>query len=264
MQVESIRPACTTCGTTKRYMIRAGEADDYLCADCAGIPTELASGADPHDVDASVTDRIQRLGLSLRKTVDPGFWSAACDAFEAGDGPGFLSSARGDRWWLVLAYDNCRALKAGGMYEAVLSLAFLRTRTNRSAWQPGMIEFLFDQADRARLQVTGDALPGPGPFTVYRGVSGRGGARRLDGYSWTGDFDCACWFANRFGFSDPAVLRATVSAAEVLSYCTETSNRGETEFLVRPKWRENLLLTAGEIRRGATRWTKKIVEYEPE
>jgi len=45
-------------------------------------------------------------------------------------------------------------------------------------------DYEFFQADRARLRALGDALPGPGPFTLFRGVAGRGAKRRVRGLSW--------------------------------------------------------------------------------
>ena len=67
----------------------------------------------------------------------------------------------------------------------------------------------------------------------YRGVAGRGAARRIRGLSWTGSLECATWFAKRaadLGWADPAVFQAVVSDSEVLSY---TNDRREDEYIVR-------------------------------
>jgi hypothetical protein len=56
-------------------------------------------------------------------------------------------------------------------------------------------------------RTTGDLLPGTGPFTVFRGVSGRGRARRIRGLPWTSSLSQAAWFAARGTGIDPAVYR---------------------------------------------------------
>ena len=111
------------------------------------------------------------------------------------------------------------------------------------------IQFMFDWADRDKLRAAGDPLPGPGPFTVYRGVGRERSERQVDGMSWTLSFDVACYFALR-GFHDPAVYQATVEAAEV--YCFY-NDRGEEEFICRPKESKRMKLTRKEIKKGSDR-----------
>jgi hypothetical protein len=86
-------------------------------------------------------------------------------------------------------------------------------------------------ADRAKFLAAGDELPGPGPFTVYRGVAGCGKARRIRGLSWTLSLQRAAWFANRFRLADPAVYRLTADDAQVLAYLN-TRYRNEEELLI--------------------------------
>lgn len=91
---------------------------------------------------------------------------------------------------------------------------------------------MFALADRDLLLSAGDPLPGPGPFTIFRGVSGRTQARRIRGLSWTGSLERAQWFADRgeyFGLADPAVFQVTIDADSVLAYSDE---RNEQEFIV--------------------------------
>ena len=75
-------------------------------------------------------------------------------------------------------------------------------------------------------------MPGPGPFELFRGVAGRGRARRVRGFSWTASEKTAEWFADRageWGLHDPAVFRMEVNADNVFAYCNE---REEQEFIV--------------------------------
>jgi hypothetical protein len=66
---------------------------------------------------------------------------------------------------------NRTVLKARGVYERALLDSFVRT--NHAHWALSELRELFESADRKGLLTAGDPLPGPGPFTVYRGVSGR-------------------------------------------------------------------------------------------
>lgn len=159
----------------------------------------------------------------------------AAQAVEAGDVDHLLSSvAGGNTNWLAFVAHNVRALKPRGLYEAALLDAMIMTRTNNHHLFHA-VPWLLAMADSDRLRAAGDALPGPGPFTVYRGVAGRTSARRVRGASWTGSLEVARWFAQRgsaWGLHDPAVYRATVDAADVLAYVHDRG-RKEAEFLVR-------------------------------
>lgn len=86
------------------------------------------------------------------------------------------------------------------------------------------------RADRKALRAAGDPLPGPGPFTVYRGVSGEEPEeRRIRGLSWTASKDRAREFAERFDGPDPAVYEAVIKARHVLAYINWEK---EEEFIV--------------------------------
>lgn len=131
--------------------------------------------------------------------------------------------------WLV--HDNVDALMERGIYERCLAQAFIGAGVNNRHVQLSVLQGLFEHADRARLRAAGQPLPSPGPFTLYRGVSGRGAARRVRGMSWTSSLPIACWFAQRFGGESPAVVSLVASADEVLFY---TSDRNEDEFVIFP------------------------------
>ena len=160
--------------------------------------------------------------------IDPRLRDTAMAAVQRGDAVGFLCCDNIQS--LDLVAGNLQRLRAIGLYEAALLSAFTATRTNNLRWPMGELLWLFDTADRARLRVAGDALPGPGPFSLYRGVAGRWPGRRVRGLSWTGSLERAQWFASRFSLEHPAVYRATVSDDHVLAY---VNDRNEQEFIVR-------------------------------
>jgi len=152
-------------------------------------------------------------------------------ALVAKDAYGFLCHAPSQAaLWLI--DENLDLLRHLGIYEEALVYAFTATRTtNRSypfAWQRS----LFKMADRQKLRDAGDPLPAPGPYTLYRGVGGRGAARCIRGLSWTGSLERATWFAERaatWRLPDPAVFQTLVPESEVLSY---TNDRTEDEYIV--------------------------------
>jgi hypothetical protein len=139
---------------------------------------------------------------------------------------------------LFFVWDNAMILRHRGIYERLLLKSYVGAKGNWSHWNTSTIATLFRLADREKLRAAGEPLPGDGPFTVYRGVAGIGRRRRLKGFSWTDDYDRACWFAQRPQYPmgpllpNPAVLKATVAADEVLAY---TNHREEREFICQPK-----------------------------
>lgn len=171
----------------------------------------------------------------------------AQEAFDEGDVTTFILSAASNQSALALVFDNIDQLKERGIFEPALLEAFTGCRTNHHGWDPRTINALFDLADRDKLRAAGDPLPGPGPFTLYRGVAGSGTARRPDGLSWTTDLDEACWFALRFeNLASPSVLVTEVQAEKVLAYCNQ---RNEGEMLIRPDKSHRLKITLREMRR---------------
>jgi hypothetical protein len=163
--------------------------------------------------------------------MHPALREHALKELEAGNVIGFLGSAKGGNTdWLGIVLGNLTVLKEQGLYEKALLQAFTGCRVNNHHWPPHMLAWLFAQADRARLREAGDPLPGPGPFTLYRGVAGRGAGRRVRGLSWTASLDRARSFATRLPLDDPAVFQVTVDESDVLAY---VNGRQEEEFLVR-------------------------------
>ena len=160
--------------------------------------------------------------------IPPALRANAAAALDHGDAIGFLTCGR-NAHGLELVHFNISELKANGIYEEALIYAFTAPCVNNHRWPLSALRHLFEAADRVRLRSAGDPLPGRGPFTLYRGVAGRGTTRRVRGLSWTADLHRARWFAQRFCKPDPAVFRVVVAEADVLAYCND---RNEREFLV--------------------------------
>ena len=160
---------------------------------------------------------------------------AAVAALDAGNVDGFLGKAESNTQALDLVSQNVRRLQDRGLYEAALLQALTTTRSNNATWSEQDLPMLVSFADRDRFRAAGDPLPGAGPFTVYRGVAGRGRARRVLGLSWTFSLPLAAWFARRakllYGLPDPTVFRLTVPEAQVLAYAHQ-GHRHEEELLV--------------------------------
>jgi len=157
------------------------------------------------------------------------FRADAREAINAGDAE-FLSYASNmDSFHLV--FYNQDHLIARGIFEAALLYAVTMPRVNNHHVPPWALACLFRRADRNRLRAAGDPLPGPGPFTLYRGVAGRGAARRVRGYSWTASFEKAKWFAQRLAsiLADPTVFRVEAPESWVLAY---DNGGNEQEFLL--------------------------------
>jgi len=201
-----------------------------------------------------VTDRLPELADLDLRTVDPGLHDLARKRFAARDALGFVALTDNDRA-LRLVLDNLFALRAAGMYEQALLEALTGVRTNHHRWSLRILIPLLEAADRDRLRAAGGPLPGPGPFTLYRGVHGRGPARKVGGLHWTSSPSTAARFATRFAewgdAHDPAVFVVRVAASAVLAYVTD---RGEDDYLVGllPDVRPRRLLTLPEpIRSGS-------------
>lgn len=155
----------------------------------------------------------------------------AVRSLDAGDWLGFLVAAANTES-IELVWKNLEQLKARGVYESALLHALTITRTNNARWSMQELTILLAAADRDRLRAAGQPLPVRGPFTLFRGVAGRGAARRVRGLSWSGSEEKARWFAERggrWGLDDPAVFRVTVEERDVFAY---VDDRQEQEFLV--------------------------------
>ena len=154
--------------------------------------------------------------------------------FESGDWLGFLSLADNSASLTLVAL-NQTALLDRGIYEAALLHALTASRLNNRHWSVRELAALVARADITRLRAAGDPPPETSPLTVFRGVAGRGRARRVRGFSWSRSLPVAAWFARRagasFGLADPAVYRATVTARDVLAY---VNDRREEEVFLMP------------------------------
>ncbi len=161
--------------------------------------------------------------------ISPDVRDRAVADLDAGDVVAFLCRA-GNTYSLDLVWKNISGLQKRGVYERALIEAFTITRKNNWCWPVNTLRLMFEIADRDRLREAGEPLPGSGPFTLYRGVAGRGRARRVRGLSWTADLEKACLFANRLpSLADPRVFQVTVDAEDVLAY---SNGREEQEFIV--------------------------------
>jgi|SRR5581483_3718522 len=179
---------------------------------------------------ATIRGNMRRVDLWL-DPIPPELRQQAQEAFAAGSMVRFLGLASNEHG-LSLVVMNARALKAIGAYEAALLGAFIHTRVNNRSWPLVQLRFLFEQSDRGRLRAAGDLLPAGEQFTLYRGVAGRGSARRVRGLSWTGSRERAEWFASRaagWKLHDPAVYRAVVGREDIYAYVNE---RREEEYVV--------------------------------
>jgi hypothetical protein len=158
---------------------------------------------------------------------------------------------------LEFVTQNVQALKADGLFETALVEAFTACRVNNNSWPLPVLRSLFCTiADREKIRLIGPPLPGPGPFHLYRGVAGRGVARRTAGISWTANLNAACWFAMRFAdvLDDPAVYEYTADESEVLCRHNE---RNEDEYLLdvsRPKLVNRMRLSRSDLQHRAALW----------
>jgi hypothetical protein len=176
-------------------------------------------------------------------------------AFEQGNAIGFVGCAYSTHGMLALVWDNIPALRDRGIYEAALVEALIGCKGNNRGWSISALKTLFHFGDRKKLLAAGQPLPGAGPFTVYRGVSGEKPFRRINSLSWTSSLDVACWFAKRNALKDPAVYRAKLNADDVFCF---KQDRGEMEFIGCPRSCKLHPMTATEIDASAQRRSKLI------
>ena len=157
-----------------------------------------------------------------------GLHSLALEAWARGDMSGVLGRMSSDRYWDFMA-DNLTPLIAKGLLEEAFVHAYTGVRVNLGPYY-SVVSAVVEFSNPDKLRDLGDPFPPGAPWTVYRGVSGRGRARRVRGYSWTIDRDKAQWFANRFAsLGNPAVFSTTIEQNNVLFY---TNGRKEQEFVV--------------------------------
>ena len=154
----------------------------------------------------------------------------ALSALAERDVIGFLCRASND-FSVEIVFRNQTILRELGVLEEAFVVAVSARRVNNRG-DYSLIQLLLRATDRARLRAAGAPMPPDSVFTLSRGVSGRGRARRIRGYFWTSDRGRAEWFAARgaaFGLSDPGVVVANVPNHLVLFH---TNDRAEHEFFV--------------------------------
>ena len=136
---------------------------------------------------------------------------------------------------LRFVFQNFEVLKEIGDYEEALIDAYQGTKFNFHHWPLSTFRFLFEIADPKKLRKLGDPIPDKDFFTLYRGVAGKGRARRVNGISWTASSNIAAWFATwlrrwNINLDDPAVFEITVPKNSLLLYINE---RKEQEYLLK-------------------------------
>src|SRR5579872_2552865 len=151
-----------------------------------------------------------------------------------------------DEWQDLLEEEREKVVDEDTIYEQQLVECF--TALHAHEWKTDVLELMFQLADLDRLRQFSQPLPGSGPFTVYRGVSGPNRLRKVRGLSWTADLGVACSFATRYMMERPAVYTADVKAEEVYLYLND---REEDEFIVRPRSCRQMPLLEKEMRRRA-------------
>ncbi|MBC7857090.1 MAG: hypothetical protein IAF94_26975 [Pirellulaceae bacterium] len=161
--------------------------------------------------------------------VDPVLLSDAMEQWEQGDIDGVLCMMPNEKN-MAFVHDNCLALKERGLFEKALIHAYTSTRTNYAGWSTSDLRWMFDFADRQKLRELAPLPPG-NSFTLYRGVAGKGKARRIRGMSWTDNFDKAVWFAKRHLaiLPDPAIYTTTAKADDILFF---DDGRTERDFIL--------------------------------
>jgi hypothetical protein len=157
------------------------------------------------------------------------FREKALAALDAGDVIGFLICADNQQG-LGLVFYNSHLLKSRGLYEEALLGAWTGCRVNNLHYLRDVLQRMWERADREVLRRLAPP-PGPGPFTLYRGIAGNGKTRRIRGLSWTADRKEAQWFAQRFPcLAKPRVYTITIGAESVYAHIKD---RNEAEFVVR-------------------------------
>lgn len=156
--------------------------------------------------------------LRLGVTANPLCRAQAEKAYLDGDVFLFMVSAD-NQLGVELVAANAAALKERGILEECVFYAMTIPRINYYHYYRELRRLL-GQVDRAKLLAQGDPLPGSGPYRLYRGVAGRGPARRVRGFAWTFDREQAQWFADRYAYflADPGVYVTTVGRDDVLFF----------------------------------------------
>lgn len=110
--------------------------------------------------------------------IPPNLRKGALAALDASNVILFLFGA-GFAQALKLVFYNIQPLKERGLYERALVDAWIATAVNHHNWTVDALRFMWEVADPDVLRRLAP-LPGPGPFTLYRGVAGRGRAQAIN------------------------------------------------------------------------------------
>ena len=73
--------------------------------------------------------------------------------------------------WMAYVSDNMDELIDEGVYENFLLKAYTGCTLNYHNWDLHELQWMFEMAEKDKLFQAGDPLPGPSPFTIYRGVA---------------------------------------------------------------------------------------------
>jgi hypothetical protein len=180
--------------------------------------------------------RLKREEIEARadlSEIAPSLRAMALDALAKREANFLVLAEHGNTHHVRIVFQNIYLLKMLGIFEKALLKALTSTQTNHRH-NLSMLHCLFSMADPKKLRAAGKPLRKRGPYTLYRGVAGRGPARHLRGLSWTRSLGVAGWFANRgalMGLENPAVLRAVIPASCVLASLPD--DRDEDEYVVR-------------------------------
>jgi hypothetical protein len=187
-------------------------------------------GLEFSDTPPAVQERIENHGLDFGN-VPPMLREQALEAYEEGDACGILATANypfGPR----IVERNVEQLKARGIYEEALLTALIGPGKSWYYYPLSELQWLIRNSDRDKFLAAGDPLPGPGPFTLYRGVGGEGPIRCVRGIFWSARHERAEWFASRAAecrLHDPAIYELEAPRSWVYAY---SDARQESDFIV--------------------------------
>lgn len=161
--------------------------------------------------------------IAARANAAEDIGDPAIDCLFRLDAKGFVDYAEGSRGehgrpqQLRLVDRHVRLLRDLGIFEEALLYAYQANSVSNCNDYP-VLSRLLKEADPGRLRAAGQPAPGPGPFTLYRGVAGRENEQHVRGFSWTGSLGVAGSQALALGLPDPAVYRTVVLESCVLAY----------------------------------------------
>jgi hypothetical protein len=174
---------------------------------------------------------LARSGFDERKAMEEVAATQVNPALDTGDAEQFLMLF-GGAWKIGATWHHRRLLARMGMLERCVVISYISAKFDNRSWHSTIMD-LFDLCDPVKLKEAADPLPPGDVFTIYRGVNGRGGARRPSGASWSLSPGVAAWFACR-ELQSPAVYIATIPRDAVLFYTNEREEREIVTLAARP------------------------------